>query len=502
MTTAVATSERWLTEEQFGLIADSVLDYGMYLLSPNGIVETWNTGAERLNGYKRGEIIGQHFSVFYPPADKGQGKPEKELLVAAEEGSMEEVGWRVRKDGTLFLAKNITTALRAPDGGLVGFVKVTRDLSEHRQAEEFLRQSQESFRLLVDSVQDYAIFMLDTTGRIVSWNEGARRIKQYSPSEIMGQHFSIFYPPEDVARHKPDMELKIAIRDGRFEEEGWRVRKDGSRIWANVVISAIYAPEGWLLGFSKVTRDLTERRRVEELQRQAHANLSRSNQELDEYAAFVSHDLQEPLRKMASYAELVSVTQGDRLDEKGKSQLAVIVDAAKRMRTLIVELLDYSRVGRAEPPMTRVALDGVVRTVQEDLALALTESSGTVTVGPLPHVNGNIERLRSVFGNLLSNAIKYRDLSRPLEIRIDAERREAEWIIAVRDNGIGFDQQYVEQVLHPFERLHPKEKYPGTGLGLALCKKIITLHGGRIWAHSEEGEGSEFFLSLPVESPR
>ena len=250
------------TEARFRLLVESVREYAIFMLDPTGVVQTWNAGAERIKGYRAGEIIGQHFSKFYRPQDLW--KTAHELEVATRDGRVEDDGWRVRKDGSLFWANVVITCVRDPSGEVVGFAKVTRDMSERQRAEEALRQSEERMRLLVESVRDYAIFMLDPGGKIATWNAGAGRMKGYRTDEIIGKHFSIFYPEEDVGAGKCEMELDVAARDGRFEDEGWRIRKDGTRFWANVVITPLRNAAGDLIGFAKVTRDMTERRRVEE----------------------------------------------------------------------------------------------------------------------------------------------------------------------------------------------------------------------------------------------
>ncbi|HEX8154213.1 MAG TPA: PAS domain S-box protein, partial [Thermoanaerobaculia bacterium] len=248
------------SEEVFRLLVTSVRDYAIFLLDPNGNILTWNAGAQRFKGYTADEIIGRHFSTFYPEEDLRNGKPERELEIARKEGSVTDEGWRIRKDGTRFWANVLITAVYDEEGKLRGFAKVTRDLTRQRETDEKLRQSEEVFRLLVEQVRDYAIFLLDPNGNIATWNAGAQRIKGYMPNEIIGRHFSSFYPEEDILNKKPERELEIATREGRVEDEGWRVRKDGSRFWANVIITALRDEAGVLVGFAKVTRDLTERR--------------------------------------------------------------------------------------------------------------------------------------------------------------------------------------------------------------------------------------------------
>jgi PAS domain S-box-containing protein len=252
------------SEEHFGQLVSGVRDYAVFLLDRQGNVQTWNAGAERIKGYRAEDIIGQHFSRFYPKEAVTSGWPAHELSVASVTGRFEDEGWRVRKDGSRFWANVVITALKDEAGEVRGFLKITRDLTDRKQAEEKLRLSEERFRLMVESVKDYAIFMLDPQGRVATWNAGAERIKGYTADDIIGQHFSKFYPKEAVERGWPDEELRRAAADGRVEDEGWRVRKDGSRFWANVVITALRDESGALRGFGKVTRDLTERRRAEE----------------------------------------------------------------------------------------------------------------------------------------------------------------------------------------------------------------------------------------------
>lgn len=250
--------------EHFGELVAGVRDYAIFLLDENGHIATWNAGAERIKGYRADEIIGQHFSRFYPNDAISSAWPAHELSVAAATGRFEDEGWRVRKDGSQFWANVVITALRSENGDVRGFLKITRDLTDRKQAEEKLRLSEERFRLLVDGVRDHAIFMLDASGRVATWNSGAERLKGYRADEVIGQHFSVFYPAEAVARGWPEEEIRRAAKTGQFEDEGWRVRKDGTTFWANVVITALRDSSGNIRGFSKITRDLTDRRQAEE----------------------------------------------------------------------------------------------------------------------------------------------------------------------------------------------------------------------------------------------
>jgi diguanylate cyclase (GGDEF)-like protein/PAS domain S-box-containing protein len=268
--TSIDTQELVQSEERFRLLVESVRDYAIFMLDPNGVVLTWNAGAQRFKGYRADEIIGQHFSRFYPPEALARGLPDHELEVATDTGVFEDEGWRVRKDGTLFWANVVITAVRNADGQLLGFAKVTRDLTQRHAHEQELRRSEERFRLLVEGVREYAIFMLDTNGRVTTWNSGAERIKGYTASEIIGQHFSIFYPTDLRESGWPEHELQAAAESGSFVDNGWRLRKDGTMFWANVTITALRDDTGQLLGYAKLTRNVTETKRVEAPQPKPH----------------------------------------------------------------------------------------------------------------------------------------------------------------------------------------------------------------------------------------
>ncbi len=275
------------SEERLRLLIESVSDHALYMLDPRGYVTTWNVGAERLKGYSANEILGKHFSLFFPPEAVSARQPEHELEVAARDGRFEDESWRVRKDGSRFWANVVVTAIHDDKGTLVGFAKVTRDLSAQRAAHEQLRRSEERLRLLVEAVSDYAVYMLDPAGFVTTWNQGAQRLKGYSPAEILGEHFSRFFPPEAVRAGKPEAELVAAREHGRFEDEGWRVRKDGTRFWASVVITPIRGSQGELLGFAKVTRDLTDRRRTEEELRRSEERLRLLVEAVSDYAVYM-----------------------------------------------------------------------------------------------------------------------------------------------------------------------------------------------------------------------
>jgi PAS domain S-box-containing protein len=470
-----------------------VKDCAMFLLTADGIVDSWNAGAERIKGYRADEIIGKHFSIFYPKEALSRGWPEFELKVAACEGRFEDEGWRVRKDGSLFWANVIITAWKDEAGRLAGFLKITRDITARREMELALRASEQRFRHLVMSVSDYAFILLDANGYIQSWNPGAERIKGYTEEEVIGKHFSIFYPPEANEHRWPEHELNVALREGRFEDEGWRIRKDGSPFWANVVITPFRDDNGELKGFWKITRDLTDRRRAEE-------SLKRSNRELEQFASVAAHDLQEPLRKIQAFGDRLQTRCAGKLDGQSTDYLGRMLNSATRMRSLINDLLTFSRVTTKAQPFVRADLGIVAREVISDLEVQISQTGGRVDVArPLPVIEADTLQMRQLFQNLIGNALKFRKPDEPPVVVLDSKRVGSLLEITVRDNGIGFEELYLDRIFEVFQRLHGRQEYEGTGMGLAICKKIVERHGGSITARSTPGVGTTFIVKLPVQ---
>ncbi|HEX8430888.1 MAG TPA: PAS domain S-box protein, partial [Longimicrobium sp.] len=397
------------------LLVDSVIDYAIFALDPDGYILSWNAGAQRLKGYRPEEIIGRHFSVFYPPADVAAGKLEWELETAISEGRVEDEGWRVRKDGTRFWASVVITALRDETGTLVGFAKVTRDLTERRHAEEVLRESEERFRLLVSNVREYAIFMLDPDGRVASWNAGAQRLKGYAADEIIGRHFSLFYPAADLAAGKPKWELEIAAREGKYEEEGWRVRKDGSTFWANVLITAIHDDRGVLVGYAKITRDLTERRAADERSLADARRVARAEAETrtrSEFLTAMSHELRTPINATLGYADLLQMEVAGPLTEQQRDYLARIQGSQGHLLSIVNDLLNYSRIGAGEIAYELVSVSareliGAVVPMVEPRALArgLALVEGPCSEGLLARTDR--AKAEQILLNLLGNAVKF-----------------------------------------------------------------------------------------------
>ena len=378
--------------------------------------------------------------------------------------------------------------IRDPRGNIHGAVSVFRDITAHKRTLKTLRESEERFRLLVDNVRDYAIILLDTEGNVASWNEGAQRIKGYRISEIIGRHFSRFHTPEDAARNHPAELLKAASEQGRVEDEGLRVRKDGTRFWADVIITALKDEKGNLKGFVKITRDVTERKRLEDVMR--------SNTELQQFANVASHDLQEPLRMVSNYVQLIAERYKGRLDTDADEFIGYAVDGAHRMQALINGLLDYARVESRGKPFQTLDFGRIFDAAVANLKMNIAETNAEITHGPLPQVSGDSSQLVQLLQNLFGNALKFHGPQKP-QIHLSVQKKGKEWVFECRDNGIGIDPKYFGRIFVIFQRLHSRNEYEGMGMGLAICKRIAERHGGRIWVESEEGKGSSFYFTLP-----
>lgn len=484
-------TERRAAETRYRMLVDSVRDYAIITLDPSGIVRSWNAGAEVIKGYSAADILGQDFRKFYTQPDIDRDHPTNELRIAAAVGRFEDEGWRVRKDGTRFWANVVITPLRDEQGVLLGFSKVTRDLTERRRNEERLRESEERFRLMVESVKDYAIIMLDPEGKVVSWNAGAERIKGWTAKEIIGSSFERFYPPADVEAGKTAYELKVAAETGTFEDYGWRVRKDGGRFWANVVITALRDATGTLRGFSKVTRDITERKNSEEALRKAF-------DELESFSYSVSHDLRAPLRSMDGFSDELLELYKDKLDERGKDYLGRIRQSAQRMARLIDGLLDLSRLGRTKLAHDTVDLSELAQKIGAEHQRAEPLRTVRFDVAPGMRVHADPSLMRVVLENLIGNAWKYTSKHPTAHIEVGVEYTDGLPVFFVRDDGAGFDMTYEPKLFGAFQRLHPNDRFPGTGIGLATVKRIIQRHGGEVSASGAVEKGAKFCFTVGV----
>ncbi|HEY6917103.1 MAG TPA: PAS domain S-box protein [Allosphingosinicella sp.] len=484
-------------DERFQLLVNSVTDYALYMLDVDGHIVTWNPGARRFKGYEAEEIIGQHFSRFFTPEDREAGRPERALRIAAAEGKFESEGWRVRKDGTRFWAHVVVDPIRDAEGRLAGFAKITRDITEKRAQERALYESEQRFRLLVQGVSDYAIYMLDPDGTVTNWNAGAEAIKGYKADEIVGQHFSRFYTEEDRANGEPARALATALREGKYEREAWRVRKDGTRFFANVVIDPIYTEAGELAGFAKVTRDITQRRQAEQELEEARAALFQSQklQALGELTGGIAHDFNNLMTVIRGSADLLR--RDDLSADKRLRYLDAIVETADRAATLTSHLLAFGRRQTLKPEVIDVnlRLDAIAGMLSRTLG-----SRVDVTLD-LAHDAWNIEADPTQLETALLNAaINARDAmpdgGRLTLASANVSGKDGEFVcIAVSDTGCGMPQEVIDRAFEPFFTTKPVGK--GTGLGLSQIHGFAAQTGGKVEIRSRVGEGSTIRLLLP-----
>jgi len=496
------------SEERYHKMVDEVQDYAIILLSPEGIIQNWNKGAQKIKQYEESEIIGKPFQVFYLPEDRQSKLPERLIAEARSNGRAIHEGWRLRKDGTRFWGSVTLTALHDDQHTIIGFSKVTRDLTQRKMAEDVLIRSEELYHNMIAEVQDYAIILLNEHGEVQNWNVGAHKIKGYTAEEIIGQNFRIFYPAEDRQTGLPEKLLAQAAAEGRATHEGWRVRKDGTYFWGSIVITALHGKDGKIIGYSKVTRDLTERKNAEDsLQRYLHT-LEIQNKELEQFAFVASHDLQEPLRKIQTFTDVVRKNESDK--EKVAVYLEKINSSAKRMSVLVNSILGYSRLSTDKHLMMKTDLNRVMETVLSDFELLIREKKAKIEYSKLPVINAIPLQMQQLFSNLLGNSLKFTEQIPVIavsakEVAIAEDQNDHGRVlpghyfeISFTDNGIGFDQQYEEIIFSMFQRLHGQSEFSGTGIGLALCKKIMDSHDGFITGDSELGKGATFNLYFPV----
>ena len=491
-------------EMRYRLLVEAVTDYAIFMLDAEGRVVSWNPGAQRLKGYTPAQILGQSFSSFYTEADRLAGLPARALVTAATQGRFEAEGWRVRKDGSRFWALVVIEPIRGEDGAIVGYAKVTRDLTERRAAEENLRRSEQQFRVLVQGVTDYAIYMLDTQGLIANWNAGAQRIKGYSAAEVVGTHFSRFYRAEDRARDEPAKALATAAREGRFEAEGWRVRKDGSEFRANVVIDAIRDDDGRIVGFAKITRDVTAQRAAQQALERAREALFQS-QKLDaigQLTGGVAHDFNNLLMVVMSSLSLARRRLPD--DPKLVQLIENALNGARRGAALTQRMLAFARRQDLKP--TVVHLPALVEGMAELLTRTLgsTVQVQTAFAPDLPPVLVDANQLELALLNLAVNA---RD-AMPDGGRLSLSAQEETLAqagpaapgryvrLAVADSGSGMDAATLARATEPF--FTTKGAGKGTGLGLAMVHGLAGQSGGGFMLQSQPGQGTTATLWLPV----
>ena len=499
---------QWLQDEgRYRLLVQALSEYAVCLLDVHGTVTSWNSGAQRIKGYSEAEIVGQHFSRFYDDAERLAGLPQAALAAAATSRRFETEGWRVRKDGSRFWAHVVIELIRSRDGQPIGFAKVTRDLTERQRATELLQRNENQFNLLVQSVTDYAIFMLDPEGHVSTWNMGAQRIKGYAPEEAVGLHFSHFYTPEDRAQGLPARALDIAEREGRFEGEGWRVRRDGSRFWANVVIDRIAGADGRLLGFAKVTRDVTEKRAAQQQLEAAREAMFQAQkmEAIGQLTGGVAHDFNNLL--MAVLASLSLVRRRVPDDPKTLALLDNAVRGAQRGAALTQRMLAFARRQALKPVAVQVPelVRGMSGLLQSSLGPGVVvETSFDDGLRPVLADPNQLELA------LLNLAVNARDAlpngsgtvaisARLLEVAPGAHPRLGAGTyvqLCVADNGEGMDPETLARAAEPFYTTKGVGK--GTGLGLSMVDGLAAQSGGALVLTSRKGEGTTAELWLPM----
>jgi PAS domain S-box-containing protein len=486
------------------LFISSVTDYAIYMLSPEGKVVSWNAGAERFKGYKAEEIIGQHFSRFYSPEDQATGLPARALKTARETGKFEAEGWRMRKDGTRFWASVVIDPIRDASGELVGFAKITRDITEKRAAQEALRESEQRFRMLVQGVTDYAIYMLSPSGEITNWNAGARRIKGYEHDEVVGTHFSRFYTEDDRENGLPQRALKQAAEAGRFEAEGWRVRKDGTRFWAHVVIDPIRNDDGTLVGFAKITRDITERKNAAAALEETREALFQAQkmEAIGQLTGGIAHDFNNLLAVVTSGISMLRERVRNPADVR---MLDAIDQAANRGAQLTQQLLTFAR----QQPMRQEARD-LNRVINSFEAVLRRGSRNTIDFDvqlaeKLPQVMLDVTQFETALLNLVVNA---RDatpdggrITLSTQVVDLAEKRRTlapgrYVVVSVQDTGEGMPPEVMARAVEPFFTTKPVGK--GTGLGLSQVYGMAQQSGGDLDIVSRPGKGTTMSMYFPA----
>jgi len=483
-----------LGEDPFRLLVDSVQDYAIFLLDTAGHVLTWNAGAERIKGYEAEEVIGRSFELFYPPEAIRTGWPRQELQFAAERGRFEDEGWRRRKDGSRFWASVVITALRDGAGELVGFAKVTRDLTERRRHEEELRRREEQVRLLVDAVKEYAIFLIDPEGRVRTWNAGATALTGFGIGEVIDRDFTMFYTSPEIAAGAPQRDLARALEQGRWDRERWHLRKDRTMFWADTVLTPVFDRAGGLRGYAQVVRDLTDPQRLLELEH--------TNRRMSEFLAMLAHELRNPLAPIRNAVSVLTVDPG--FPAQLEPVRRVIDRQLGQLTRLVDDLLDIGRIATGKIRLERSTLDycdvlqSSVESIRPTAQAHGHRLSLSLPAQPIPMI-GDPTRLAQALHNLLNNAVRYTPDGG--DIRVDVRVENGNSITVVSDTGRGMAEHELERVFELFVQGDPSgpPHQSGLGIGLSLARTLAEQHGGALVASSEgRGRGSTFTMTLPL----
>jgi len=484
------------SEERLRLLLGSVRDYAIYMLDPTGHVVSWNPGAEQIKGYRAEEIIGQHFSRFYTPGDVAAGKPQAALAAAVAEGRYEEENWRIRKDGSRIWADVVITAVRDDRGTLVGFAKVTRDLTERQRAEEALRASEERFRALAVTAND-AIISADRHGNITYFNPGAERIFGYAATEVSGQPLTVLMPERFRDAHSAGIARYLATGEARVVGKTVELagrKKNGAEF--PLELSLASWRRGSEVAFTAIIRDISQRKQTEATLRRHTTQVEAANAELDAFAYSVSHDLRAPLRGIDGFSQALLEDYADRLDDTGKDYLARVRTASQRMAMLIDDLLNLSRVTRSAMHVGPLDLSALATGIADDLQKRDPSRRVEFAIAPGLHVQADPGLMRVVLQNLLDNAWKFTGKRTDARIEVGSVHQDGRPAYFVRDNGAGFDMTYVGKLFGAFQRLHGAQEFDGTGIGLATVQRVIHRHGGRVWAEGAVGGGAAFYFTL------
>jgi PAS domain S-box-containing protein len=502
--TPAGRAARQDVEQRLRLLLDGLTEHAVFLIDLSGRIASWNTGVRRLLFYEEAEFIGLPFAALFTPEDVAQGRPAQELERALTTGRSDDKRQHVRRDGSRFHADGVVSVMRDAVGSALAFSKVMHDVTAQHEASEALRVSEQQYRLLVESVSDHAIFMLDVAGRVVSWTPAAERLLGYRADDIIGQPFTLFFTPEDRQRGLPEQEMRMAEATGRAEAEGWRVRQDGSRFWGDEMMSPIRGVSGDLEGFAKVVRDLTDRQRAELEREQLYTQAKEANRLKDEFLGTVSHELRTPLNAILGWTHLLE-TGEMKLDEpRRRRAIATIRRNAETQAQLVDDLLDVSRIisGKMrleiQPTNLRQVLANAVESLHpaaeaRGITLEIDEHDGEALVAADP------DRLQQIVWNLLSNAIKFTPSGGRVCVEVRVSTRGTD--IIVEDTGIGIAPEVLPFIFDRFRQADSstRRSHGGVGLGLAIVRHLVELHGGSVDAISRgPGRGTTFTVRLPI----